>query len=107
MSVINLLLFTNNASLKIHYSIDSHINMFLLYLFFPQMKPEKKALELTEAEKTIFELMKKAERMQLGELKTAAGLSGKKWDKGMKGLNKQGLIKVEVDGESKVCVLQQ
>jgi lysyl-tRNA synthetase class 2 len=75
-------------------------------LLFPQMKPEKKALELTEAEKTIFELMKKAERMQLGELKTAAGLSGKQWDKGMKGLNKQGLIKVEVDGDTKTVVLQ-
>lgn len=75
-------------------------------VLFPQMKPEKKALELSDAEKTIFELMKKAERMELGELKSAVGLSGKQWDKGMKGLNKQGLVKVEVDGESKVCVLQ-
>ena len=69
------------------------------------MKPEKKALELTEGEKTIFELIKKAERMDLAELKSAAGLSGKQWDKGMKGLNKQGLIKVEVDGDSKMVVL--
>lgn len=82
------------------------MNIILWYLFFPQMKPEKKALELTEAEKTIFELMKKAERMELGELKTAAGLSGKQWDKGMKGLNKQNLVKVEVDGDVKTVVLQ-
>ena len=43
--------------------------------------------------------------MDLAELKSAAGLSGKQWDKGMKGLNKQGLIKVEVDGDSKMVVL--
>lgn len=75
-------------------------------LFFPQMKPEKKAVELTEGEKAIFEILKKSDKMDLGALKTAAGLSGKQWDKGMKGLNKQGLIKVEVEGESKVVVLQ-
>lgn len=105
MSVTNLLLFTNNASLKSVYPIGNQSNMMLLYLFFPQMKPEKKALELSDSEKTIFELVKKAERIDLGELKSAAGLSGKQWDKGMKGLNKQGLIKVEVDGDSKICVL--
>ena len=75
-------------------------------VLFPQMKPEKKAIELSEAEKTIFELMKKAERMELLELKSAAGLSGKQWDKGMKGLNKQGLVKVELDGDTKVCIFQ-
>ncbi len=74
-------------------------------LFFPQMKPEKKAVELSESEKAILEVLKKAERMDIGELKNAVGLSGKQWDKGMKGLNKHGLVKVEVDGESKVCVL--
>ena len=75
-------------------------------IFFPQMKPEKKSIELSDAEKTIFELMKKADRMELGELKSAAGLSGKQWDKGMKGLNKQGLVKIEADGDCKFCVLQ-
>ncbi|MCB0409304.1 MAG: lysine--tRNA ligase [Flavobacteriales bacterium] len=74
-------------------------------LFFPQMKPEKKSVELSESEKAILEVLKKAERMDVGELKNAVGLSGKQWDKGMKGLNKHGLVKVEVDGESKVCVL--
>ena len=75
-------------------------------LFFPQMKPEKKAVELSDAEKTIFEILKKSERMELGTLKNEAGLSGKQWDKGMKGLNKHGLVKVEVEGDTKVCVLQ-
>ena len=82
------------------------MNIILWYLFFPQMKPEKKALELKDNEKVIFDIMKKAERMDLGELKTSAALSGKQWDKGMKGLNKHGLIKVEVDGDSKIVVLQ-
>ncbi|MCO6499405.1 MAG: lysine--tRNA ligase [Vicingus serpentipes] len=75
-------------------------------LLFPQMKPEKKALELSDAEKTILNLMKANNTMDLGELKSAAELSGKQWDKGMKGLSKHGLIKVEVDGDSKICVLQ-
>jgi lysyl-tRNA synthetase class 2 len=74
-------------------------------LFFPQMKTEKKAVELSEAEKTIFEILKANNKMELGALKSAAGLSGKQWDKGMKGLSKHGMVKVEVDGEAKVCVL--
>jgi lysyl-tRNA synthetase class 2 len=74
-------------------------------ILFPQMKPEKKALELKDNEKVIFELMKTAERMELGALKTAAELSGKQWDKGMKALSKLGLLKVEVDGDAKVVVL--
>jgi lysyl-tRNA synthetase class 2 len=75
-------------------------------ILFPQMKPEKKALELKDNEKVIFELMKTNKRMDLGALKTEAALSGKQWDKGMKGLSKLGLLKVEVDGDAKVCVLQ-
>lgn len=104
--VTNLLLFTSNASLKSDYSIGNLINIVFGYLFFPQMKPEKKELPLTDAEKTILNLMKANDKMELGALKTAASLSGKQWDKGMKGLSKQGLVKVEIDGDSKVCVLQ-
>jgi lysyl-tRNA synthetase class 2 len=69
------------------------------------MKPEKKTLELKDNEKVIFELMKSAERMELGTLKAAAELSGKQWDKGMKALSKLGILKVEVDGDAKVVVL--
>ncbi|MAC96326.1 MAG: lysine--tRNA ligase [Flavobacteriales bacterium] len=79
---------TNNASIQ-------------EVLLFPQMKPEKKSVELSEAEKTIFEILKKEEKMELNELKEKSGLSNKQWDKGMKGLNKHGLAKVEVDGDDK------
>ena len=75
-------------------------------LFFPQMKPEKKALELSEAEKTILTLLKATPKMELGALKNVTGLSGKQFDIGMKGLSKHGLIKVEVNGDAKFCVLQ-
>lgn len=70
-------------------------------LFFPQMKPEKKQLELTEDEKVIAELLKTSTQLALDVLKTQAGLSGKKWDAAMKGLSKHGLIKVVVEGDSK------
>ncbi len=63
-------------------------------LFFPQMKPEKKALNLSENEKAIFEILKKENTLPLEELKNQAGLSNKGWDKGIKGLTKQGLAKV-------------
>ncbi|AXT52771.1 lysine--tRNA ligase [Aquimarina sp. BL5] len=63
-------------------------------LFFPQMRPEKKAVELNDNEKAIFEIIKKEQSMALGDLKTASGLSNKAWDKGMKGLSKLGLTKV-------------
>jgi len=74
-------------------------------ILFPQMKPEKKALELKDNEKVIFDIMKSNERMELGALKSAAALSGKQWDKGMKALSKLGLLKIEVDGDAKVCLL--
>ena len=74
-------------------------------LFFPQMKPEVKPLELTEEEKTIFDLLKKTHPMLLEELKSTAALSNKKWDKGMKGLSKKNLIKVHVEGEKKTVKL--
>ncbi|RMB56744.1 lysine--tRNA ligase [Dokdonia sinensis] len=63
-------------------------------LFFPQMKPEKKALDLNENEKVIYDLLKKESPQELGALKTATGLSNKGWDKGIKGLTKLGAAKV-------------
>ena len=67
-------------------------------LFFPQMKPEvfggKKGPELTDAEKVIFDILSKENPMNLNELKTQSELSGKQWDKGIKGLAKHGLTKV-------------
>jgi len=78
-------------------------------LFFPQMRPEKKAIaiELEAEEKLIVELLQKHENtMELSELKIRAALSGKKWDKAMKTLAQHGLTSVSVNGESKVVVLK-
>ena len=64
-------------------------------LFFPQMKPEKKQVALTDEAKGVLELLRKGESMPLGDLKEQAGLSNKKWDKAIKELTKNGLAKVE------------
>jgi lysyl-tRNA synthetase class 2 len=69
-------------------------------LFFPQMRPEKKAVELTEEEKIIIELLKAKHPASLPELKTETGLSGKKWDVSIKGLTQKGMVKVTKEGES-------
>ena len=71
-------------------------------VLFPQMKPETKTaktVELTDSEKTIFDILSKAGSMELNELKSQSDLSNKGWDKGMKGLGKQGLTKVEKTDE--------
>lgn len=66
-------------------------------LFFPQMKPEKKAptVELNDDEKAVLALLEKAEKIGLNDLKSQSGLSNKKWDKTIKGLTKNSLAKVE------------
>ena len=65
-------------------------------LFFPQMRPEKKALALSEEEKAIIELLQQRDgSADLAELKAASGLSGKKWDTSMKNLSKLGALSVE------------
>ncbi len=63
-------------------------------LFFPQMKPEKKAVVLSENEKVIFDVLKSKPEIQLTELKAQSGLSNKGWDKGIKGLTSKKLAKV-------------
>ena len=63
-------------------------------LFFPQMKPEKKQVELTEEEKQVLELLKTESPVELEAIKTQSGLSNKKWDKAIKGLTKHKLAKV-------------
>ena len=66
-------------------------------LFFPQMKPEKKAptIELNDDERSVLEIITKAEKIDLNDLKSKSGLSNKKWDKTIKGLTKNKLAKVE------------
>ncbi len=66
-------------------------------LFFPQMKPERKAKgpELNGDEKLVFDILLKESKMNLDALKEQAGLSNKKWDKAIKGLTRGGHAKVE------------
>ena len=67
-------------------------------LFFPQMKAEKfeeAGPELNENEQLIFDLLQKEGRTDLNGLKEKAGLSNKKWDKGLKGLRKHELIIIQ------------
>ncbi len=82
-----VMLMTNNASIQ-------------EVLFFPQMRPEKKAVELTEEEKIIVALLTAKHPASLPELKVETGLSGKKWDISIKGLTQKGLVKVTKEGES-------
>ena len=81
-----VMLMTNNSSIQ-------------EVLFFPQMRPEKKAVELTEEEKVILGLLKLSNPILLSSLKKQAGLSNKKWDVSLKGLGKKGLTKVEKNEE--------
>ena len=76
-----VMLMTNNASIQ-------------EVLFFPQMRPEKKPLQLSENEKVIFDILKAEKKMELDALKTKSDLSNKAWDKGIKGITKQQLAKI-------------
>ncbi len=69
-------------------------------IFFPQMRPEKKKIELTAEEKKILDAMGENETMPLNELRSAVDLSNKKWDKALKGLAKKGQTKVEKQGDT-------
>ena len=68
-------------------------------LFFPQMKPEKKAVELTEEEKAVYKLLKNDEVHELDAIKEQSGLSNKKWDKAIKSLRKNKMVDVFKEGE--------
>ncbi|TXD48074.1 lysine--tRNA ligase [Polaribacter sp. IC073] len=70
-------------------------------LFFPQMRPEKKApsIELNDEEKTVLAIITKAEKIDLNDLKIQSGLSNKKWDKTIKGLTKKDVAKVSKTDE--------
>ena len=88
-----VMLMTNNASIQ-------------EVLFFPQMRPEKKPLDLSENEKIILEHLKVHNPSPLTALKEKAALSNKAWDKGIKGLTAHGLVKVAKEGETLLCSLQ-
>jgi len=77
--------------------------------FFPQMKPENrakceltrtegssnKAVELSDDEKVVLNILKDNSPVDLNKLKEQTGLSNKKWDKAIKGLTKNKLARVE------------
>ena len=76
-----VMLMTNNASIQ-------------EVLFFPQMKAEKKEIAISDEAKEVLDILTKAENMALADLKSASGLSNKKWDKTIKELTKNNLAKV-------------
>ncbi|MCE2742355.1 MAG: lysine--tRNA ligase [Fluviicola sp.] len=86
-----VMLLTNNSSIQ-------------EVLFFPQMRPEKfgekKAVELEENEKVIFDILSQFKTMNLEELKEKSALSNKQWDKGIKSLAQLGLTKVTKTDDS-------
>ncbi|MFA5557019.1 MAG: lysine--tRNA ligase [Flavobacteriaceae bacterium] len=63
-------------------------------LFFPQMKPEKKAPEMSEDEKIVFDIVEKEGTQLLSEIKDKTGFSGKKWDTTIKALTSKGILTV-------------
>ena len=75
------MLMTNNSSIQ-------------EVLFFPQMKPERKPVALSEEEKYVLDSIKKSDSKELITIKTAAGLSNKKWDTSLKGLTQKKLVQV-------------
>ena len=76
-------------------------------LFFPQMRPEKKAIAMTDEEKAVMAILKANTPIDLVSLKTQSGLSNKKWDKTIKGLAKHGLAKVTKTEDALVVEVQE
>ncbi len=74
-------------------------------LFFPQMKPEKKAIELTEEEKAVMALLKEKSPVALAEIKEKSGLSNKKWDVSIKKLTSNKLATVAKVGDELIVEL--
>lgn len=64
-------------------------------LFFPQMKPEKKPIAVSDDAKKVLELLKQPKSLELTDLKGMTGLSNKKWDKAIKELTKNKLVTVD------------
>jgi len=76
-----VMLMTNNSSIQ-------------EVLFFPQMKPERQTVALTEEEKLVLDTLKNSDSKDLVAIKIAVGLSNKKWDTSIKGLTQKEVIKV-------------
>ena len=76
-----VMLMTNNSSIQ-------------EVLFFPQMRPEKKKISLSENEELVINLLNN-NNVVINLIKDKSGLSNKAWDKAVKSLRKLDLIKVE------------
>jgi len=76
-----VMLMTNNSSIQ-------------EVLFFPQMRPEKKKISLSENEQMVFDLLNSNNEL-INDIKDKSGLSNKAWDKTVKSLRKLDVIKVE------------
>ena len=76
-----VMLMTNNSSIQ-------------EVLFFPQMRPEKKKISLSENEQLVFDLLNSNNEL-INHIKDKSGLSNKAWDKTVKSLRKLDVIKVE------------
>ncbi len=76
-----VMLLTNNSSIQ-------------EVLFFPQMRPEKKQIEISDDAKAVLASLKKVSKLTLNDLKVQSALSNKKWDKAIKELTKNNLAKV-------------
>ena len=75
-----VMLMTNNSSIQ-------------EVLFFPQMRPEKKKISLSENEQLVFDLLNSNNEL-INDIKDKSGLSNKAWDKTVKSLRKLDVIKV-------------
>ena len=71
------------------------------------MKPEKKAVVMSDDEKAVFAILKSNSPTDLNTLKTQSGLSNKKWDKTIKSLTKLGIAKVTKTEDALVVELQE
>jgi lysyl-tRNA synthetase class 2 len=64
-------------------------------LFFPQMRPEKKKIELSADEAELYALVKEGEQYVLTDVKSQlTEWSNKKWDTTLKGLTAKNVLKV-------------
>ena len=79
-----VMLMTNNTSIQ-------------EVIFFPQMKPEKKEIQLNEDEINLIKNLDEKIPKELTDFKKQFNLSNKKWDKCLKNLSKKEIIKIYKD----------
>ncbi|MEH6407625.1 MAG: lysine--tRNA ligase [Leeuwenhoekiella sp.] len=89
-----VMLITNNSSIQ-------------EVLFFPQMKPEKKPLDLNDAEKAVLAALKEPKKLELSALKAKLDLSNKAMDKSFKSLTKLGVIEISKVDDTMICELKE